>query len=335
MVGNTLFRLTCAHPAIELTNAIADETEQAEAKFVQGPLGAAAAVKNDLTPGKSLVFTAHKDQIGLRLSYFEENGFARFVPVGGWDPQVLLSQRVVFPSKCGTPVFGVVGRKAIHLLKDGSEKTAVKLGNLWIDFGFKTAQEALEVFNVGTLGVIDSFPTVLHNQRLSARALDDLAGVAAILDMLKQVKDRKVVGLFTENEETIFMGTGWPWVPAFDPKHIIAVDVTFAEDPDTGAKDNQAIKMGKGPVVYHGGITDYALSRKIVAIASAAGIPYQEAVIGGHSSTDADGMATAGAGQSVALVSIPIRYMHSPCELVDLTDYENTIKLFVELQKQL
>ena len=324
-----LHRATRAHPSDNLDLEFTNSMAHAGAKVGVGPLDLLYGIRSG-DPGTTIVFTAHRDQIGLRVSHYDDEGFASFVPVGGWDPQVLVGQPVSF-GRDG--VRGVIGRKAVHLLKDGEDKVAAKIESLWVDFGFKTGDEARAALPVGTFGVIDRDGQHLNNDRYTARALDDLAGCVVAVEAMKRCEVTPhrpgIVTALTKHEETIWLGASGNFVAQLEPTVVVAVDVTFAEDPDTTAKDNAGIKLGKGPVIYHGGMFPEDITRRIVEIAKAAGIPYQEAALGGHSSTDADGMALGGYGQNAVLISIPLRYMHSPVELVELADLEHTAQLLV------
>jgi endoglucanase len=323
-----LHRVTAAHPADTLDLELSSGLAKAGASVHFAPLDAMVGVRSG-DDKSTIVLTAHRDQIGFRISQYDENGFALFVPVGGWDPQILVGQPVVV-GRHYQP--GVIGRKAIHLLKDGDEKQVVKLENMWIDFGFKSAEEGKQKLPIGSFGVVDRGPSTLANDRFSSRALDDLAGCVVAIEAMGRCtvtpNAPTLVTVLTKHEETIWLGVSGNYVAeVVRPMCIIALDVTFAEDPDTVAKDNNGVKLGGGPVIYHGGMLDEQLTQRIVALAQERKIPYQEAVIGGHSSTDADGMALGGTGQRTLLISIPLRYMHSPVELVDLQDLEHTIQL--------
>lgn len=341
-MSQTLHRLAAAHPVVQLDQELHHLADEAEMRVVYGPLDAVALFK-PLPPTTAkvpvlleppMVFTAHRDQIALRIGYYDDDGFAFVVPVGGWDPQVLLGQRMAFSGTSGVIRTGVVGRKAVHLLKDEESKSAVKLEDMWVDFGFKSEKEGLAALPVGSIGVIDVQPVYLANNRLASRALDDLIGVSAIYEAMRRITTGvSMYGVFTQHEETIFLGASGAWAASLTPGVVVAVDVTFAEDPSTAAKDNGNLKMGKGPVIYVGGLLDDELTQALIAVAGSTELPFQVAAVGGHTSTDADGMALADGGRRVLLLSVPIRYMHSPIETVDLTDYENLIKLLVTVHQ--
>lgn len=339
-MSDVLVRVTGTYPTA-MTRVLQKIADERELRFAHGPLGAVSMTKRDqllepgfLEPRAPVVFTAHKDQIGVRVSYFDDDGFAFVVPVGGWDPQILVGQRMVFDCKDGEGILGAVGRKATHLIKEEDAKQAVKLEDLWVDFGCKSRDEVAKKVAIGAFGVVQAAPQYLGENRLCARALDDLAGVSAIINAMERITTgRPVHAVFTDHEETIQFGSVGDWVAQSKPELIVAVDVTFAEDPDTKPKDNGNLRMGAGAVIYHGGMLDPVRSQKVVALAAVHGIPLQEAVTGGETSTDADGMALGGGGQSVLLLSVPIRYMHTPIEVIDLTDYESLVKLLVVIHE--
>ena len=175
----------------------------------------------------------------------------------------------------------------------------------------------------------------MTGSRVTSKALDDRAGVAAVLHCLELLKDAAlswdVAAAFAVQEELGCRGSAAA-AYALQPDRAIAVDVSFALTPD--ANPAKCGKLGGGPMVGYAPGLDYAMCRRLEDVAKQAGIPCQQEVMGGDTGTDADSISAARAGVPTALLSIPLRYMHTPVEMVDLRDVENVGKLMAEYIKK-
>jgi endoglucanase len=282
--------------------------------------------------GPRVLLAGHVDEIGLMISYIDDDGYAFFLPVGGWDPQVLVGQRVRLAGRHGE-VIGVVGKKPIHLLKAEEREQASKIEQLWIDIGAKSREEAQELIRLGSVGVIDSVLYELPNRRIVSRSLDDRIGAFIVLESLRVLSANRpaaqVAAVATTYEE---IGSAGATVAAFryEPHVAIAVDVTFATDhPDSDKKKLGDVKLGHGPVLSRGSANNVLIFDRLCEIAEREGIPYSVQINPRSTGTDADNIYTTRSGVATTVISVPNRYMHSPNEMVDLADVEYTIRLIV------
>jgi putative aminopeptidase FrvX len=281
----------------------------------------------------------HIDEIGLIVTHVDDRGFLHFRGVGGWDWQVLVGQRVTIATRDG-PVPGVVGRKPIHLLKDEERKQVVEAKTLHIDVGAKDADEARSLVRIGDTAVIDVEPLELPNGRLASRSLDNRLGAYVAHEAARLVAEAggaagELVAVATAQEETTFGGARTSAF-ALDPDVAIVVDVTFASDvPGVEASEVGSQKLGSGPVLTRGTIVHPAVFELLHEAAEAEGIPFEVEAGSGRSGTDADAIHLSRAGIPCAVVSIPLRYMHSPVELVQLDDVEACARLVAAFARRL
>jgi putative aminopeptidase FrvX len=292
-------------------------------------LGSSIARVGDAEP--LLAVVGHIDEIGLVVTHIDEKGFLWFAPIGGWDPQILVGQRVEVRGP-GGPVAGVVGRKPIHLLDADQRKKVVELKGLHIDIGAADGDEAGELVRVGDPAVIAAEPVGLAGDRLASRAMDNRLGAYVALEALRRCHERgSPAGSFAAvaavQEEIGLFGAR---TSAFEvrPDLAVAVDVTHATDaPGIDEKEEGSHPLGSGPVIFRGSTLSPRVSDLLVEAAEAEGIEYTISATGRSSHTDADAIQISRSGIPTGLVSIPLRYMHSPVELVDLGDLEATVEL--------
>ncbi len=286
-----------------------------------------------------LAVVGHIDEIGLIVVHIDEKGFLWFAPVGGWDPQILVGQRVEVRGKDG-PVLGVVGRKPIHLLEPDQRKKVVELKGLHIDIGVTDREEAEELIRVGDPVVIAAEPMPVAGERLVSRAMDNRLGAYTALESLRRAHERgEMVGSFAAvaavQEEIGLFGAR---TAAFEvrPDLAVAVDVTHATDaPGVDEKEIGSHPLGSGPVIGRGSTLSPKVFELLVETAEAEGIEYSISASGRGTSTDADVLQISRAGIPTGLVSIPLRYMHSPVEMVDLRDVEATVELLAAFAARL
>jgi putative aminopeptidase FrvX len=294
-------------------------------------LGSSVARIGDENARPLLAIVGHIDEIGLVITHVDEKGFLYFAPIGGWDSQILLGQRVRIETKDG-PVIGVIGRKPIHLLRDEARKKVVELRDMHIDIGAADGDDALGRVRIGDSAVIAADPLPLNGRRLISRSLDNRLGVYVALEALRQVADSgalkgQMAAVAATQEE---IGSKGALTTAFSlqPDLAIAVDVTHATDaPGVEEKELGRHHLGSGPVLGRGAILSPQIFERLVETAEQNDIPYTIEASGRDTHTDADAIQISRAGIPAGLVSIPLRYMHSPVEMVDLTDVEATIEL--------
>jgi endoglucanase len=278
-----------------------------------------------------LAVVGHIDEIGLTITHIDEKGFLYFAPIGGWDAQVLVAQRVEVRGRDGL-VPGVVGRKPIHLLEPDARKKAAELKGLHIDIGASDREEAANLVRVGDPVVIAGEPAQLAGSRLASRAMDNRLGAYVALEALRRVHERgSLSGSFAAiaavQEEIGLYGAR---TSAFEvrPDLALAIDVTHATDaPGVDEKEIGSQPLGSGPAIGRGSTLSPKVFELLVEAAEEAAIEHTIQASGRGTSTDADAIQISRSGIPTGLVSIPLRYMHSPVELVDLADVEATVEL--------
>jgi endoglucanase len=281
--------------------------------------------------GPAIAFVGHIDEIGLIVTHIDDNGFLRFIGVGGWDPMILVGQRVEVATSGGV-VPGVVGKKPIHLLGADDRKKAPELKDLHIDIGAADADEARSLVRIGDVAVIAGEPQELRGGRVASRSMDNRLGCYVAYEAARLVAEAggapgDVLAVAVVQEE-ITMAGARVFAHGPDLDGAVVVDVTH----ETGAPGVEVNELGKhefgsGPVIERGSILHPQLFDRLVAAAEADEIPHTLAASAGRTGTDADAIHLARAGVPTGLIGLPLRYMHSPVELVQLSDVENAAKL--------
>jgi putative aminopeptidase FrvX len=287
----------------------------------------------------TIMLDGHIDEIGLIVQHIDDEGVVYVNPIGGWDPQVLVGQRIRFFGR-GGDVIGVVGKKPVHLLKTADREQASKFSDLWVDIGATTRAEADARLGVGDAGVIDSRTVDFPNNRIVSRSIDDRIGAFVILEALRRYAQNpgpaRVVAAATTQEEIAWHGGGaLICTNCINPKMSIVVDVTHASDhPGMEKKEIGDHRIGGGPVLSRGAMLSPVVYELVRATAERNQIPFTVHAAGRETATNADAIHIAREGVATALVSIPNRYMHSPNELVSLEDVDRTATLIAETCRQ-
>jgi putative aminopeptidase FrvX len=283
----------------------------------------------------TIMLAGHIDEIGVIVTYIDDEGYAYIAPIGGWDPQVLVAQRIRFIGR-GGDVFGVVGKKPIHQIKQEERDKASKITDLWVDIGANSKTEAEERLSIGDAGVIDSRTMDFPNGRIVSRSIDDRIGAFVVLEALRRYSEKPgsahVVAVATTQEEIAYGGGGaLICASCVNPQMAIVVDVTFATDhPQMEKKEIGEAKIGGGPVLTRGSIISPVVFSLLRSTAETNAIPYALQAAGRNTSTDADAIHIAREGIATAVVGIPNRYMHSPNEMVALEDLDQAVTLIAE-----
>jgi len=281
-----------------------------------------------------VMLAGHIDEIGLQVTHVDDDGFLYVAGIGGWDPQVLVGQRVKILGPPGG-VRGVVGRKAIHLQKAEERRKPSKISQLWVDVGVGSRAEATALgLRVGDAMVVDAAMVSLAGDRIASRAIDNRIGAYVVLEALRLLADASpmasAVAVATVQEE-IGGGTGGgARSSAFglEPDVALVVDVTFSTDvPDIEKKELGEHRLGGGPVLSRGSAAHPVVFERLVEVAEAEGIPFTIQAAPRATRTDADSIYLTRSGVPTGLVSVPNRYMHSPNEMVSLSDLESTARL--------
>lgn len=303
-------------------------------------LGSSTARVGGTQAGPRLAVVGHIDEIGIMVTHIDDEGFLWFGGVGGWDPVNLVGQRVELHTAAGELVLGVVGKKPIHLLESEEREKAPKLKDLHIDIGAKDKDEARGRVRVGDWGVVAGEPIELAPGRFASRSMDNRLGCWIALEAARLVAQAggapgEVVACAVAQEETTFGGST---TTAFTlaPDVAIVVDVTHATDaPNIDKRQEGEHGLGDGAVVNTGSVAHPLVVRLLRETAEAEGIPFAEEAAGRNTSTDADAIHLSRKGVPCGIVSIPLRYMHSPVEVVQLSDVEACAKLIAAFAQRL
>jgi endoglucanase len=312
-------------------SAAAAEFAEVSTDVVGTPLALVAPKHGFESSPRRLLVMGHIDEIGLIVTHIDDEGYLWFRPVGGWDAQILVGQRLAIDTREG-PVTGVVGKKPIHLLRDEEAKKVADIRDMHIDIGARDGKEARAIVRIGDVAVIDVQPAELPNGRLTSRALDNRLGSYVALEAARIVAEAgggewELAAVAVAQEETTFGGSR---TSAFslEPDAAIVIDVTHATDaPGIDVKESGKHELGSGPVLSRGSTLNDMLFELLFAAGEEAKIPFTLEATGRATGTDADAVHLSRSGVPTALVSIPIRYMHSPVELVQLDDVEACARL--------
>jgi putative aminopeptidase FrvX len=288
---------------------------------------------------RRLLVMGHIDEIGLIVTHIDDEGYLWFRAVGGWDAQILVGQRLVLDTVHG-PITGVVGKKPIHLLREDDRKKVAEIRDLHIDIGARDGDQARERVRIGDVAVIDAQPLELPNGRLTSRALDNRLGSFVALEAARLVAEAggsewEVAAVAAAQEEITFGGSRTSAF-ALGPDAAIVVDVTHATDaPGIDVKQAGKHELGSGPVISRGSTLNHALFELLRSTAEAEKIPFTIEASARATGTDADAVHLSRGGIPTGLVSIPLRYMHSPVELVQLDDVHACARLIAAVAVRL
>ena len=280
--------------------------------------------------GPKVIVEGHIDEIGLMISYVDDDGFVWFNPIGGWDDQILTGQRVRILGSNGS-VPGVVGRRPAHLLSSEDRGKASKIKELWIDIGAASGTEARGRVMIGDPIVIEQPIVDLGNNRIAGRGVDNRMGAWVALETLRALSsDRPAADVYAVaavQEEINFNGARTSAF-ALAPDVAIVLDVTHATDhPDADKRGQGEIRVGGGPVLARGSAVNPLVYQKLAEVARANSIAFAVEATPRSTGTDADAIAPARSGVPTGIVSIPNRYMHSPNEVISLDDLDAAVRL--------
>jgi len=287
-----------------------------------------------------LMLAGHMDELGLIITYVNKDGFIYFDTIGGHDRTVISGRRVIIQTAQG-PVKGVTGKRAVHLMDDADRKKVPEIHEIWIDIGARSKKEALERIAIGDAATYDHELEMIHGSVGTARAFDNKVGAYIVGEtLIRLAKEKKkiaakVVSVATSQEEIGVRGATTA-AYAVDPHIALAVDVGHATDhPDCDNRKFGETKLGGGPILCRGANINPKVFARLVAAAKKLKIPYQIEADPRPTGTDARAIQMGRGGVATGLVSIPLRYMHTPSEVVDLEDVERCVQLFVEFAKGL
>ena len=289
--------------------------------------------------GPTLAVVGHVDEIGLIVTHIGDDGFLRFGGVGGWDAQILVGQRVEVRTRDGV-LPGVIGRKPIHLLSDEDRKKVAELKELHIDVGARDGEEARRLVRVGDVAVIAGEPVELPNGRAVSRSMDNRLGCYVAYEAARLVAEvggapGDVVAVAAVQEETTFGGSATA-AYTLRPDLAIVVDVAHATDtPGIEVNELGSHPLGSGPVIERGASLNPRVAELLWETAEAESIPYTLAASPRRTGTDLDAVHLSRGGVPAGLVGLPLRYMHSPVELVQLDDVHGAARLIAAAAQRL
>ncbi len=275
---------------------------------------------------KTLLLEAHIDEIGFIVSYIDDKGFVKVGECGGTDRRLYAAQTVTIHGD--TSVRGVIATLPPHVNSD--TKKAMKSKDILIDTGY-SKESLTKMISLGDRVTIDSKFSELDGTRVSGKAIDDRSGVMAVLYALSLLQgketDYNIAVLFASQEET---GSRGAKIGAFDidADFCLATDVSFAYTP--GCKKEKCGEMGKGAMIGISPVLDRQVTDKLKKLATEKEIPVQYEIMGGETGTDADEISTAKNGVRTGLISIPLKYMHTPVEVIDTEDIKAVGRLMAE-----
>ncbi|SNR90722.1 M42 family metallopeptidase [Desulfurobacterium atlanticum] len=288
---------------------------------------------------KKLMIAAHMDEIGLMVKYIDDKGFLKFVKIGGINDQMLLNQKVIVHTEKGDYI-GVLGSKPPHKMKGEEKNKLIKAENMFIDVGAKSREDAEKMgIEIGSWITFKTDFDVLANNRITCKAFDDRVGCAILLYLAKELSERKpdceVYLVGTVQEEVGLKGARTSAFGIY-PDMAFAVDVTICGDHPGISMEDAPVEMGKGPVF---GIVDAAgrglishpdVVKLVKKAAEESGISVQYEV-GDGGTTDATAIQLTKEGIPTGVISVPARYIHTPVEVIEISDLENTAKLFLKV----
>ena len=272
-----------------------------------------------------ILLDAHIDRIGLVVRNVDDKGFLQIEKVGGVDPRVLVGSEVTVMGK--TPLPGVICSTPPHLLTKEQKEAGVELKQLAIDIGM-TKEEAEQVVSIGDRVAYPANQMSLLGSRIASSGFDDRCGIAAVYRAVEAVHDKlDHCTLLVQCSVQEEVGGNGAKTGAFqtDADVAIAVDVGFGADPYTDK--TKTIVLGKGPSIGLAPVLDRALTQELIDVAKERQIPYQHDVMGGTTGTNADDIQLSRGGIRTALLSIPLRSMHTAVEVIDTEDVDHTAKL--------
>jgi len=302
------------------------------------PLGSLICFKKGRkAPEKKLMICAHMDEVGLIVTYIRSDGTLSFGTVGGIDPSVIIGRQVTVRSSItGEEIYGVVGSTAVHNLSKEQREKAPRTDSLYIDIGAEDKADAEKLVAQGDCAYFVSDFTKLGERRIKAKAIDDRAGCAMMIEMIRGKLEYDTYFVFNVQEEIGLRGSTASAF-AVAPDFAVVLESTTAADIDGSSGAKRVCELGKGPVVSYmdrSTMYDKELYRLAFDIAAENSLPCQtkSVVAGGN---DAGAIHISGKGVRTIAVSLPCRYLHSPSSVIEYSDMENAMKLVALLAERI
>ncbi len=307
-------------------------------EYRRDPMGNRIAVRN---PGGDpvLMLAGHIDELGLIVKHVNDKGFLYFDTIGGHDRGMISGRRVTIQTRKGV-VQGVTGKRAVHLMKQSERDKVPQIHDMWIDIGAKNKKDALRRVSIGDVATYDHGFELIYGTIGAARAFDNKSGAYIVGEALRRLAKVKklaatVVAVATTQEE---IGTRGAITSSYavKPHLAVAVDVGHATDhPDCDPRKYGETKLGGGPIICRGANINPFMFERLISCAEKSGIPHQLEADPRPTGTDARAIQIGRAGVATGLISVPLRYMHTPSEIVDLEDIENCVRLLTAFAQSL
>jgi putative aminopeptidase FrvX len=310
---------------------IQDRVDEVQTDVLGNSLG---LIKGSGKGKPTVMLAGHCDEVGFMVQYIDESGFLYFAPIGGVDEQLLPGKRVWVHTQKG-PLMGVVGRKPIHLIDPKDREKVAKVHEQFIDVGAKDKREAKRRVNIGDPITFAGGLENLMGDRVVSRGFDDKVGSFVVAEVLRRIGEKKerprctVYGVSTVQEE---LGLRGATTSAYQiqPDVGIAIEVGHASDyPEVDKKRVGEHKLGSGPIVARGANINPSVYKLLIQTANKMKIPVQFLGAPRATGTDANVIQLSRKGVATGLVSVPLRYMHTPTEVLSLRDLEATCRLLV------
>jgi putative aminopeptidase FrvX len=289
--------------------------------------------------GPLLAIVGHIDEIAVVVTHAGDDGLLAVRGLGSFDPHVLLGQRLEILTSDG-PLPAVVGSRK-HKRRRGEDRKPLDFADLYLDIGARDGKEARAAVRVGDAAIAAGEPLQLRDNRLAARALDNRLGSYVALEVARRVAEAggapgEVAGLAVVQEEVGDFAGARAAAFELQPAVAIAVDVTYASDQRGGdPEDDGEHSLGSGPALMRGPSMHPGIFELLYETAEQEKIPFSVEVSRGHTNTDADAIYLSRVGVATGVVSIPLRYMHTPVETVQLDDVEAVVRLLVAFADRL
>ena len=285
-----------------------------------------------------VMLAGHADEIGFLVNYINDEGYVYFAAVGGWDAEIAVGQRVTIHAR-GGPVPGVIGKRAIHLMDAEDRKKKSELHTLWIDLGVPSRDAALAHIAIGDPITVAVPMQRLQGDLVAAKAMDNRMAVWICADTIRLLAGESIAAaLFSVSTVQEEIGLRGARTSSFDvePQVGIALDVCHATDyPDADRRKVGDIRVGAGPVIARGANINPRVFELLMRAAEEEGIPVQVEAAPAGTGTDANAMQISRGGMATGLVSVALRYMHTPCEVLSLGDLQNASRLCASFIRRL
>lgn len=290
--------------------------------------------------GPSVMYSGHLDELGFIVTYIDDNGFLYFATIGGHDRIIIPGRRVRIQTANGV-VKGVTGKRAVHLMDAKDREKVPKVNEMWIDIAASDKDDAASRVQVGDVATYDHEFELIHGSIGAARAFDNKCGAYIVGETLRRLSEKRrsfearVVSVGTSQEEIGVRGATTSSY-GVNPDFAVAVDVNHSTDhPDCDKRKFGSTKLGAGPIITRGPNINPIVFEKLIDAAKNRDIPYQLEGDPRPTGTDARAIQMARNGVATGLISVPLRYMHTPSEVVDLEDVEKCVQLLVGFSEDL